>query len=212
MEIEKFNARNEFLYHLTDRRNWEIIKDVGLLLSTELIVNQSNLNEEEKNTILRNRRPVHTQIFINGYSYFLRDQRPISAKNLSKCLTNGWTVSDFLYHLNRRVFFWPTISRLLSHYGRYAHENPIIIKVSSSSMLALNEHAEFCRLNSGATRSSSYLNGAPPERGEETFQPASLYNLPVGSVAEVTFPNTCKLPKKIFIGNNPNGPWEEMNL
>lgn len=212
MEIDKFIERNEFLYHLTDRRNWDIIKEVGSLHSTELIVNRSNLDEAEKNKILHNRRPVHAQIPINGFSYFLRDQRPISEKNLIKCLTNGWTVSDFLYHLNRRVFFWPTINRLRSHYDRYAHENPIIIKVSSRTMLALNKDAEFCRLNSGATRSSSYLNGAPPERGEDTFQPASLYKLPVRSIAEVTFPNSCELPKKFYIGNCPDGPWEEINL
>ena len=212
MEIEKFLKKCEFLYHLTDPRNFEIIIKDGILLSTERILEQSNLSEEQRLTILRNRRPVHKTIDINGQTYYLRDQRPISVTNLSKCLTPGYDVGDFLQLLNNRVFFWPNLKRLYSHFNRYANENPIIIKVPTLEMLKINSHPEFCRLNSGATRSNSYLNGAPPERGEGTFVSAEQFNYHAGDVAEVTFYGTCRLPKKFFIGNSPSGSWREINL
>jgi hypothetical protein len=212
MDLDKFIKKNEFLYHLTDSRNFEIIKIDWLLLSTESLVNKSTLNIEEKKKFLTNKRPVHKEIVINGKNHFIRDQKPISETNLKKCLTNGWSVGEFLQLLNSRVFFWPSLPRLWSHFTRYQNESPIIIKVSSGSMFEINNHAEFCRLNSGATRSNSHLNGAPPDRGIETFLPAEKYLLYPGSVAEVTFPNSCILPKKIYIGKTPNGPWNELTL
>jgi hypothetical protein len=209
MEIEKFILKNEFLYHLTDVRNWNIIKDTGVLFSAKTIVDLSNLDEEDKIRILHTRRPEHQSILSDGILYYLRDQRPISETNLIKCLTEGWTIADFIYLLNSKIFFWPNLSRLWSHYARYSKENPIILKVSTRSMLLLNENAECCRLNSGATRSNSYLDGAPPKRGEGTFLPVANYNRSVGSVAEVTFPECCLLPRSIYIGYNPSGPWHE---
>jgi len=76
----------------------------------------------------------------------------------------------------------------------------------------LNRNAEFCRLNSGATRSSSYYDGAPPPRGEETFLLAEEYENNVGSVAEVTFPNSCQLPEVFHIGDSPQGRWRATSL
>jgi hypothetical protein len=209
MEIEKFITKCEFLYHLTDSRNWNTIRENGMLLSTETIVNRSNLGEQEKEYILHNRRPVHQIIEIDNTSYFLRDQRPISVINLRKCLTEGWTTEDFIFLLNSRVYFWPNLKRLWSHFARYSHENPIILKVSTKTMLDLNHHSEFCCLNSGATRSNSYWNGGPPPRGEGTFRLARYYSLSAWSVAEVTFPNQCLLPHHIFYSYNPDGPWQE---
>lgn len=211
MEIEKFIAKNIFLYHLTDSRNWEIIKRTGMLLSAESIVNRSSLTRIEKEAILQNRRPFHKTIEIENVSYHLRDQRPISETNLKKSLSNGWTVEQFISLLNTKVFFWPNLKRLWSHYSRYKDEEPIILKVSTKRMFDINNHVEFCRLNSGATRSNHYLGGAPPSRGLETFAPASEYTLSIGSVAEVTFPNECQLPLMIYFGFHPEGPWTEYN-
>lgn len=212
MEITEFIKKKEFLYHLTDRENLERIKTTKELLSTETIINRSSLSKNEKNEFLTQRRKTHEVVVIDNDSYHIRDQRPISLLNLVKCLTTGFTVSDFFRMLNNRVFFWPTLQRLNSHYKRYSSENPIIIRVSTEALLNINSHAEFCRLNSGATRSNSYLKGAPPERGNGTFLPSEEFKYSVGKVAEVTFPNSCRLPNEIYIGNNPDGPWERIIL
>jgi len=212
MDIQKFIAKNEFLYHLTDTLNWNNIRENRILFSAQTIVNRSHLEAEEKRYILHNRRPVHRIIEIDGISYSLRDQRPISETNLRKCLTDGWTNEDYILFLNSRVFFWPNLKRLWSHYGTYSHEHPIILKVPTQTMLDLNHNAEYCRLNSGATRSNPHWNGAPPPRGEGTFLTSQYYLLPVGSVAEVTFPERCQLPINLYIGYNPDGPWNEFNF
>lgn len=207
MDINKFIEKREFLYHLTDRRNFKIIHRNGIMLSTKSIVDQSNLSVQDRLDFVRNRRPVCCIINVNDTTYHIRDQRPISLKNLSKCLTNGLNVGDFIQILNNRVFFWPTVKRLQSHYNRYADDNPLIIRVPTAEFLAINLHTEFCRLNSGATRSNCHHNGAPPERGLETFLPANLYDNSIGSVAEVTFPSSCQLCETFHIGYSPNGPW-----
>ena len=212
MKLEDFIVKKAFLYHLTDKDNLEIIKRYKELLSTESIVELSSLNAKEREDLLSNRRKNHEIIKTGEEQYKIRDQRPISIVNLVKCLTSGFTIKDFFKMLNSRVFFWPTIKRLESHYKRYRKENPVIIRVSTRELLELNKHAEFCRLNSGATRSNSYLNGAPPERGEGTFSSSELFKYSVGKVAEVTFPKVCKLPPNISIGNSPDGPWEDITL
>lgn len=212
MKLEEFITKKAFLYHLTDRANFDKIKADKELLSTEAIVNLSSLDDNTKSEFLSQRRKSHETIEIGEHKYHIRDQRPISPLNLVKCLTTGFSVKDFFRMLNNRVFFWPTIKRLNSHYKRYARENPIIIMVSTDELLKINPHSEFCRLNSGATRSNSHLKGAPPERGNGTFLPAEEFKYTVGKVAEVTFPNNCKLPNKIYTGETPDGPWEEVIL
>ncbi len=148
---------------------------------------------QEYENILRKRRSAHVEIMIGGEPHFIRDQKPISEINLAKCLTDGWSIGDFLYHLNDRVFMWPTVVRLWSHFRTYADENPVILRFSTKNIFDANPHVKFCRLNSGATRSNSYLGGAPPMRGAATFLPAAEFNNAVREVAEVTFEKTCRI-------------------
>gem|GEM_PF-1486923 len=209
MDLQKFILRHPFLYHLSDARNLSQIVKEGKLYSSVELAEKSSLDDEDKKKIILQRRPTHKLIPIEGVIYYIRDQRPVSEKNLLKCLTPGWTLANFYLLINSRVFFWPTVKRLESHFSRYRAENPVIIRVSTEEILKINQNAEFCRLNSGATRSSSYLDGAPPVRGDGTFLSADQYDRSVSSVAEVTFPGSCILSKAIFVGNTPNGPWEK---
>jgi hypothetical protein len=213
MDIKKFTILRSHLYHLTDRRNLQYIIDAGgVLYSTTELVKKSNLLSRQQKKFVRQRRATHKEIQVDGSTVHIRDQRPISLDNLQKCIPVDWTVGDFIYSLNERVFFWPTINRLSRHFERYSQENPIIIKVETLEMLRINEYSEFCRLNSGATRSSSYHAGGPPPRGRDTFVDANSYPYTCGTVAEVTFRKKCKLPNTIWIGDNPDGPWEHFTF
>ncbi|MDO1449641.1 hypothetical protein Q0590_25410, partial [Rhodocytophaga aerolata] len=136
--------------------------------------------------------------------FSLRDQKPISEKALGKCLTDNWSVGDFLYHLNDRVFMWPTLDRLWRHFNRYEQENPIIFRFSTHELLDANPHVKFCRLNSGATRANSYLGGKPPERGSNSFMPALLFEFAVREVAEVTFENKCVIDGPFWKSSRPD--------
>lgn len=207
MNIETFIKERPYLYHLTSKLNGEhIISHKRLFSANELII----MSNDIKNLpVQRERRSGHYEIKIEGESYLLRDQGPISEKALSKCLTDGWLVPDFLYHLNSRVFMWPTLERLWRHFNRYKAENPVIFRFPTQQLLTTNMHAEFCRLNSGATRANSYLGGKPPARGSQTFLPADKFELSVRDVAEVTFPKQCNLEGvKFGFSSNPEAKYE----
>lgn len=212
MDEIKFIKKREFLYHLTDTRNLNLIIESKSIHSTWKILAWSDLSEQERNKYFETRRPDHIVVNINGNKIYIRDQRPISLIALGKCLTDNWSVEDFLKHLNSRVFFWPTLNRLEVHYDRYRSENPTILRFKTSELLELNSHAEYSHINSGATRPNYYLNGLASSRGKNTFKPAKEFEYNVGKVAEVTFPDSCKLPYTFCISSNPNGPWKAKTL
>ena len=214
MSTEEFINRCEYLYHLTSEQNLANIISMRRLLSSKEIIANSDLSRNEQRKVLTERRPDHFPIQLNGIECLLRDQRPISIKALQKCLTDDWSVADFIESLNSRVFFWPTLKRLVVHFNRYkTEEHPKIIKVRTRELLEINSNAlRFCHLNSGATRCHPKWNGSPPPRGLNTFVRAANFNyLPV-QVAEVTFLTSCNLPNQIFVGNNPEGPWRSVAL
>lgn len=202
MDLQKFIHERPYLYHLTSEKNTSnIIKGKTLYSANTLIDMSDSVNNQRfKST----RRLIHQEIGIKDEVVSLRDQRPISEKALAKCLTHNWTVSDFLHHLNDRVFMWPTLERLWRHFNRYEQEKPIIFRFSTREIIDANPHVKFCRLNSGATRANSYLGGKPPERGKDTFMPAHLFNFSVRDVAEVTFEKQCLLAGPITIGTKPD--------
>jgi len=203
MDINSFIALRPYLYHLTDRNNLPLILEYGKLFSTKRIIELSG--NPEYDYINTARRSDHQKIVIGDQVFSIRDQKPISEKNLQKCLTNGWDCATFYDHLNDRVFMWSKPEYLNNHYNTYSHENPIILRFSTSLLLEANPHVKFCRLNSGATRSSSHHNGAPPPRGIETFQSADSFHYLPSQVKEVTFEDECILPPEICISDSPYG-------
>ena len=193
-----------FIFHLTDKRNLDFVKKVGKLYSTVSLVEQSNAaNKEELLTV---RRPEHLSVKIDDNEIHIRDQRPLNAA-LDRCLTVGWTRKQYIYLLNSRVFFWPNIGRLRTHFSRYQLEQPIIMKVAINDALVKNPHLELCHLNSGATRPLGILGGRAPERGENTFVTIEHYEKGVNKIAEVTFPNEFTIPDRIEVSNSPDGEW-----
>jgi hypothetical protein len=203
MDIDKFIERFPYLYHLTSKQNAENIIEKKILYSANSLIDMSKKSVDAE--VKTHKRLTHYILNVNGTQISLRDQRPISEVALPKCLTDGWSVGDFLYHLNDRVFMWPTLERLGRHFKRYEKEKPIIFRFSTEEMLQSNPHVKFCRLNSGATRPNSHLEGIAPERGPNTFLSAKDYTLPARSVAEVTFEKKCKIVGQFGIGNHQNG-------
>jgi len=208
MDIQKFIRERPHLYHLTSVSNAEIIIAKKQIFSANELI---KLSDNKKDlAIQKQKRFDHHELLINGVSYFLRDQRPISEKALAKCLTDGWSVGDFLFHLNDRVFMWPTLDRLWRHYNRYEAETPWIFRFPTKEIIEANPHVQFCRLNSGATRANSYLGGKPPARGSQTFLAADQFNFSVRDVAEVTFPNYCNIDVDFQVGTAPNSDFKSV--
>lgn len=205
--IDNFTNKIPYIYHLTDSRNLDFIKEQKMLYSTVNLVNMSS--EENKAALLEHRRPNHESVKIGDREIWIRDQRPLNAA-LDKCLTDDWTREKFIRHLNARVFFWPNTGRLNTHFSRYANENPMILRIDIQDALNLNgDRLQVCRLNSGATRPNSYLGGVAPSRGPNTFVPLDLYENSVSSIVEVTFIDHFILPNKFTI---LKGPFEAGSL
>lgn len=196
-----------YVYHLTASNNIPHISKSRLLHSTTTLVNASQLSPDEKNEFVRNRRPDNVIIKVDGASIAIQDQTPISIKNLNKCLQNGTSARDFIKLLNNRVFFWPSIKRLNTHFARYSHEGPRILRVPLEDLIDANEDILLCHLNSGATRCHPKWGGAPPPRDLNTFQTVENYNEGIGRLAEITVIDTCIIPESAMISSNPNGPW-----
>lgn len=211
MEKQELLRNIEFLYHLTSEKNAENILSKQIIESTVNVIGSSDLSQGEAGEVLRNRREKHLYVKVGmNQTIMIRDQNPISIKSLEKCLTDGWTTGDFIYHLNRRVFFWPNLKRLNIHFNKYQNESPVILKFRTEDLFEENDNVRLCHLNSGATRCHPKWNGAPPPRGASSFARIEDFNLGLNRIAEVTFEGNCNLPKKGWTSKHPNGPWLEI--
>ena len=210
MELKQFVKIRPHIYHLTDKRNLDSILENGKLLSTKKLVASADLNN--KNEFLTTRRKDHEIITAGGNNYYIRDQRPLSLKILEGCLDKGCSKEDFIAYLNSKVFMWGKMAGLQSHYARYIAQNekPIILQFNTEEVFALNKSPRFTRLNSGAPRSSSYLDGKGSPRGLNTFENAADYSLSAGTVNEVVFDEQCILPESIYLGYKPEGPFKKV--
>ena len=117
MDLEQFIEKTPYLYHLTSQANAANIIARRQLLSANQLITRSG--DDAMQNLKREKRPNNVQLVVDGVAISLRDQQPISQVALPKCLTDGWNIGDFLYHLNERVFMWPNLGRLWSHFRRY---------------------------------------------------------------------------------------------
>lgn len=210
MELTQFAKTRPHIYHLTDKRNLDSILETGKLFSTQRLVAMSNRVDKRK--FLVSRRENHEVISSSQVQYYIRDQRPLSIKILTGCLDKGCTIEDFIAYLNSKVFLWGKMAGLQSHYGRYVAQNekPIILRLNTQEVFELNPPPKFTRLNSGAPRASSHLGGKGSPRGLNTFQSSVDFSGGAGSVNEVVFDDVCILPKSIFLGHKPEGPFKKI--
>lgn len=206
MDINHFIERVPFLYHLTDRQNFDFIIEQRKLYST---VELFRMADEENDEILYQRRGDHAEITVKGRIVRIRDQKKLT-NALGRSLTDNWTTADFIYHLNNRVFTWPSIKRLKAHFAAYEHENPSILRFDIKDALALNKDVQLSYINSGDSRCIAYYGGNPVPRGPGTFKRISQYSDP--TIAEVTFPQNFLLPDDFYVASSPDGPWRKFSI
>jgi len=100
----------------------------------------------------------------------LRDQKPMPASALAKCLDDGLAPQDWYRLLNGRCFFWLSEKRLQGMLGTYRDRPHIVLTVDTESLV--RKHAariELSRINSG------YALRVPARRGKKTFQAIDAY-------------------------------------
>jgi hypothetical protein len=209
IDLNVLSEKRQYAYHLTSRINLPSIVACSALLSASILLERAHGTGAREEIRRRRPGPAPERIVVDGRPVEIRDQHTISEKALSKCLEGGIQIPDYYELLNYRVFLWPTTERLGRHYARYASERPVLLRFSTNDLLDLNPHVEFSRLNSGATRPNSHLGGIAPKRGRNTFQSAEICNLRISEIAEVTFPERCRLPDVFWTSKTPEGPWRK---
>jgi hypothetical protein len=205
ISIDKFVEKRPFLYHLTSQTNVASIRATRVLESAERLLRAAGRSD-----LLTTRRREGQQVIIGETTVHIRDQSPLHAGNMR--LEPGWTLDDFVLHLNERVFFWPgrdggPISYGLRHYQRYEIDQPAMVRVPTGALLKANPNTIplFCKYNSGSPRCSQ---GRKSPRTRRTFLPADAAEFGVPQVVEVTFPGAVRLPRETELGSTPVGPWE----
>jgi hypothetical protein len=204
---DDFTRRRPYLYHLTAVQNIARIRR-----TMELECARSLLSAAGERRLIRERRTDGYTVAVGGEHIHIRDQAPLHRGNMQ--LETGWAFEDFVAHLNARVFFWPgnevgPIAYGLRHYERYADDRPVMLRVSTASLFALNVGREprFCRYNSGSPR-CSYGRKSP--RKSDTFQRGSDASFSPAQVVEVTFEDRVQIPDNTQIASTPSGPWDRL--
>lgn len=158
------------LWHMAEDGSWDSIKRHGLLSTTSLL-DLYGYAGAARRELESARRPESVLIATDGLPHaIVRDQKPMTASALEKCLTDGTTPKKWFETLNARVFFWLSKERLRGLLGARAYrERPqTVLTLDTASLVGVNrERVRLSPINSGAT----IYNPAP--RGLDTFLPIS---------------------------------------
>jgi Family of unknown function (DUF7002) len=141
------------LYHMAHEDAWEQIQRHGLLSTSSLLnlwevtgKQRSAVEGEVRRNEVELRHPRRGKVVI-------RDQKPLYERKLRKALIDC-TVQQWCQLLNRRVFFWPTVERLVTHISARGNrgKNHLVLTIDSYRLAAAYEKTiTLCPLNSGNT-------------------------------------------------------------
>jgi hypothetical protein len=141
------------LYHMAHQDAWEQIQRHGLLSTSSLLnlwgvkgKQRSAVESEVRRNEVELRHPRRGKVVI-------RDQKPLYEPKLRKALIDC-TVQEWCQLLNRRVFFWPTVERLVTHISARGNrgKNHLVLTIDSYRLAAAYEKTiTLCPLNSGNT-------------------------------------------------------------
>jgi hypothetical protein len=182
------------LFHVSLARDLGQILHHGLLSTTALLdlceyegENRSPIESCQRTNAVSLSHPVHGEFLIN-------DQAPMSESALRRCLID-LTPREWYESLNRRVFFWPTHSRLEKHLAARLSRGRqrLVLSLDTRSLLDVLDVdlLELSPINSGNTMRKA------ARRGSETFLKLRAFPFherrrAVGlrnAVAEVTYPH-----------------------
>lgn len=161
------------LWHMAEDGSWDSIVRHGLL-STTALLDLYKYAGKARCELESARRPESVLISADGLPHaVVRDQRPMTASALEKCLTDGTTPERWFETLNARVFFWLSRTRLrgLLHARAYRGRPQTVVTLDTASLVAANrERVRLSPINSGATIYN------PASRGLATF--ATVWDFP----------------------------------
>jgi len=150
------SAQPARLYHLAEKSNLPSILAHGLM-STENLLQLSNVPEPERLTLLRTQRLACLRL-PNGV--LIRDQRPMPPSALARALEPGLKPADWYALLNGFVFFWPSRERLDRLLAAYADRAQVVLAFDYASLLRdFGDRAFLSPINSGNARRKAAKRG-----------------------------------------------------
>lgn len=168
---EELSARYPILYHMASHGAWPSIERHGLL-STFALLDLFEVAEPRRSDLLgKQRQASETLIHKVHGTAILRDQKPLSERNLTRCLINCSPAQWYLT-LNQRVFFWLNRDRLITLMSakEYAGKPHTVLTLDSAPLIARHlKCIELAHMNTGNTRPFAH------PRGVETFKQPTTY-------------------------------------
>lgn len=153
--------------------SWENILKYGLL-STSAMLDLCNINGSVRDQIETEWRSSSVKLSCGILGdIVIRDQIPMSPDNLSKCLLDGMTTSEWYKLINGKVFFWTSwrgLTKLISAM-QYRKKPHIVITIDTRSLIdECSDSINVTNINSGSTIYDPNRYDRPYPRGMSTFQ------------------------------------------
>lgn len=151
---------------MAEEGSWPSIRKQGLL-STTALLDVWDVSQEERYAIESILRPnsavIQNPLFGKAV---VRDQRPMNEKNVRKVLED-MKPEEWYLSLNRKVFFWVRLQRLLGLLNARAYKSRkhVVLLVDTNSLVT--EHKDRIWLSPINSGSTIYGNG---KRGSKTFK------------------------------------------
>lgn len=163
--------RYPVLYHMASFDSWLSITRHGLL-STKSLLNLFEVPEPRRTELLTKQRRTSVEITHPKHGKaVIRDQKPLSAKNLARCL-KGCSAEEWYRTLNERLFFWLDRERLytLMSASEYVGKKHTVLQLDSAALVdKYGTQIMLAHMNTGNTRPY------PHPRSPATFRSMSDY-------------------------------------
>lgn len=168
---DELSERYPVLYHMASFGSWPSIQRHGLLSTWELLL-LFGVSDPTRTELMTSQRRASVPIAhpLHGAAS-LRDQKPLSAKNLLRCLTSCDAASWYDI-LNRRAFFWLTRQRLMTlmSAAEYSGKLHTVLQIETAALVRkYGNLIELAHMNTGNTRPY------PHPRGPATFKTMADY-------------------------------------
>jgi hypothetical protein len=181
--------RYPVLYHMASFGSWQSIARHGLL-STESLLDLFEVSEPRRTELLTMQRRTSVEITHPKHGKaILRDQKPLSAKNLARCL-KGCSAEEWYRSLNQRLFFWLDRERLytLMSASEYVGKKHTVLQLDSASLVSKYAgRIMLAHMNTGNTRPFPHPRSPATFRSMNDYPYAERKRLPdYSAVVELT--------------------------
>ncbi len=149
------------VYHLAEAANWPAIQRDGLH-SAATLLERAGVAGPQRQQLERGQRLEHTTL-PNGVQ--IRDQRPMPAAALSRCLVD-MSPADWYACINARVFFWLDPDRLNRQRAACEPRPQVVLSIDATALVRAHaDRIALTPINTGNARRR------PAVRGAATFVP-----------------------------------------